>query len=111
MENQIEQNRDELKEQITESAQELVLNEATLNELGKGKLKFRIHASGQRTKRRQGQTAGQITKNAAGRSAGKRKRSAIKTLRTKMKKFGKAISTRTAKKIKRAKSKRKARGL
>jgi hypothetical protein len=112
MDNMILEDKDELKGLMTEVAQELVLAEATLlNELGKGKRKIRVHADGSRQIRRQGVSAGQKTKNASGRSVGKRKRSAVKTLRTKLKKFGKAIATRTAKLIKRAKGKRKARGL
>ena len=51
MDNMFEDKREELKETLTEVAQDMILNE-----LGKGKLKFRIKASGERKKRRQGQT-------------------------------------------------------
>lgn len=105
MDNMIEQTREELKEMLTEDAQDLVLSEAA----AVGRIKRRFHAKGPSQKIHKGVTAGQKTKNAK-RSAGKRHRSAIKTVRTKMKKFGRAISIKSAKLIKRAKHKRAAAG-
>lgn len=110
-------NKTEIKEDLTELGQELVVDEA----VGKtremvderdmsGEKKIRISATGSRKKRYVARNMGQAQKK-TGRSAGQRKRSAIKTLKSKKKKFGKAISTKSAKKIKRAKKKRKAMGI
>ncbi len=98
-------NTTEIQEDLTDRGQELVIDEAV------GKIRKRVTSTGVVKKVKRGATSGQKLKNTGGRSASARKRSAIKTLRSKKKKFGKAISTKTAKKIKRAKKKRASKGL
>ena len=102
---QMSYSKKEIKDLLSEKAQEAI--EEIINEgLGKGKLKYRYHATGGRTKRRVGQSIGQKMKNSGGRNERKRKLSAKKAMRTKRKKHGKIVTTRQKKKMKRAMRKR-----
>jgi hypothetical protein len=102
-------NANEFRDELTERGQELVLQAAMgIDEKDiSGKRTIRIHADGTRSIRHVATNAGQAQKKTS-RTAGQRKRSAKLTLRSKKKKFGKAISTKAGKKMKRAMKKRKA---